>query len=162
MGIATILALTGNIQTALPGHTKSPFAWLEAVVPPLLVLSTAYVLKEQVLETIEQRHADERAFQVALSEWRSTTAIPENHPQWSQFYANTLQDALSRANYRRQEALAVLTTADWRLLVYRELQTEQWYVEPKASTNPVLEEGEITLVPLALQASRNGNGVYSE
>jgi len=62
MTIATILALTGNIQIALPGHTKSPFAWLEAVASPLLVLSTAYVLKEQVLETIERRHADECAF----------------------------------------------------------------------------------------------------
>ncbi len=26
MAISTVLALTGNIQTALPGHTKSPFA----------------------------------------------------------------------------------------------------------------------------------------
>ncbi len=59
MTIATILALTGNIQIALPGHTSSPFAWLEAIAPPLLVLSTAYVLKEQVLERIEQRHADD-------------------------------------------------------------------------------------------------------
>lgn len=44
MALATILALTGNVQTALPKHTQSPFAWLEAVAPPLLVLATAYVL----------------------------------------------------------------------------------------------------------------------
>ena len=31
MAISTVLALTGSIQTALPGHTQSPFAWLEAV-----------------------------------------------------------------------------------------------------------------------------------
>lgn len=163
ISIATPLALTGNIQTALPGHTPSPFAWLEVVVPPLLVLSTAYVLKEQVLETIEQRHADERAFQVALSEWQATTAAPENHPQWSQFYANTLRDALSKANSRRQEALTALTTADWRRLVYRELQTELWYVEPGDRYGPVPEEEiEMTLVPLALPARRNGNGVHPE
>jgi hypothetical protein len=82
MAISTILALTGNIQTALPGHTKSPFAWLEAVAPPLLVLSTACVLKEQVLETIEQRHADERAFQAALADWQAATADLEQHTNW--------------------------------------------------------------------------------
>jgi hypothetical protein len=71
MSISTILALTGNIQIALPGHTQSPFAWLEAVAPPLIVLSTAYVLKEQALESIEQRHADERAFREALTEWQT-------------------------------------------------------------------------------------------
>jgi hypothetical protein len=130
MTIATILALTGNIQIALPGHTKSPFAWLEAVAPPLLVLSTAYVLKEQVLETVERRHADECAFQAALADWRMATAEPENHPSWSQFYANALRDALRRANYRRQEALAALTIADWRALVYRELQADLWYETP--------------------------------
>jgi hypothetical protein len=47
MGIATIIALTGNVQIALPGHEKSPFAWLEAMAPPLLVLSTAYVIKNR-------------------------------------------------------------------------------------------------------------------
>ena len=46
MALATTLALVGNVQTALPRHTQSPFAWLEALTPPLLVLSTAYVLKE--------------------------------------------------------------------------------------------------------------------
>ena len=41
MGIATAIALVGNVQVALPGHMHSPFTWLEAIAPPLLVLSTA-------------------------------------------------------------------------------------------------------------------------
>ena len=45
MAISTIVALTGNIQISLPGHTESPFAWLESIAPPILVLSTAYVLE---------------------------------------------------------------------------------------------------------------------
>jgi hypothetical protein len=60
MSIATLVE---NVPISLPGYTASPFGWLEAIAPPLLVLSTAYVLKEQVLETIEQRHAAERASQ---------------------------------------------------------------------------------------------------
>lgn len=56
MAITTCLALTGNVQVGLVGHTGSPFAWLEAMAPPIVVLSTAYVLKEQLLEAIEHRH----------------------------------------------------------------------------------------------------------
>jgi hypothetical protein len=77
MGIATAIALVGNVQVALPGHHNSPFAWLEAIAPPLLVLSTAYVLKEQLLESIEMRHANERAFQEAVNLWHRATADPE-------------------------------------------------------------------------------------
>jgi hypothetical protein len=134
---------------------------LEAVVPPLLVLSTAYVLKEQVLETIEQRHMDERAFQIALAEWQAATSEPEQHPHWSQLYANALRDALRKANFRRQEALAALTTTDWRRQVDRELQAEQWYVAPDANRGlaPGGDEA-MALVPFASQISRNGNGTH--
>jgi hypothetical protein len=135
---------------------------LEAVAPPLIVLSTAYVLKEQVLDIIEQRHADERAFQCALVEWQAATANPENHPQWTQFYANALRDALGKANYRRQEALLGLTTADWRMLIYRELQTEQWYVEPEVDSVSGSERDEMEPIPLSGQIRRNGNGIHPD
>ncbi len=161
MGLSTAVALVGNIQVGLPGHVHSPFAWLEAVVPPLIVLSTAYVLKGQLLETIEHRHAHERAYQTALVEWQTATAEPEQHPQWSQFYANALRDALRHANARRQEALAALTTADWRSLLYRELQSERWYEDTGEVATPVSPIWEIETVPLAQQAKTNGNGVYA-
>lgn len=130
MFIATVLALTGNIQVGLAGHVQSPFAWLEAITPPILVLSTAYVLKEQVLQSVEQRHADERAFQVSLADWQAATAAPEQHPQWSQFYANALRDSLRKTNARRKDALTNMTQADWGAAVYREMQADQWYQEP--------------------------------
>jgi hypothetical protein len=117
MATSTILALTGSIQVSLLGHTDSPFAWLESIAPPLLVLSTAYVLKEQVLRAIEMRHANEMSYQEALAEWRTTTANPEAYPQWTQFYANALRDALRKANNRRQETLSQMTQNDWRIAV---------------------------------------------
>jgi hypothetical protein len=135
---------------------------LEAITPPLLVLSTAYVLKEQLLGLIEQRHAAERAFQTALTAWQAAAAAPEQHPQWSQRYANALRDALRKVNYRRQEALAALTTADWRMPIYRELQAEQWYTTPETGSIPALEESHVELVPLAPQVRRNGNGIHPE
>ena len=163
MGIATAIALVGNVQVALPGHVESPFAWLEAIAPPLLVLSTAYVLKEQMLEAIELRHANERAYQEAINQWQQAAASPETHPQWMQFYANALRDALRKTNNRRKEVLESLSTADWRALVYRELQADDWYATPEAPVTPVLVEGgdeggvvEIAR-PLAVNVSRNGD-----
>jgi hypothetical protein len=151
MAVATMIALVGNVQLALPGHTHSPFAWLEAIAPPLLVLSTAYVLKEQMLDTIQQRHANEQAFQAALAAWQAAADDPESHPRWSQFYANALRDALRKANSRRQEALSSLTAADWRGLIYREHQADAWY-EPPAESSRLVEPA-----PL-LAVSGNGNG----
>jgi hypothetical protein len=168
MSLATIIALTGNVQLALPSHEKSPFAWLEAVAPPLLVLSTAYVIKEQLLDSIQQRHANERAFQEALGEWQIATGDPESHPRWSQFHANALRDTLRKANARRQETLQDMTTADWRAAVYRELQAEAWFETPKteseerpdhpAEIKGVINEAEP--VPLAANGNghRNGSG----
>jgi hypothetical protein len=161
MAITTCLALTGNVQVGLVGHTGSPFAWLEAMAPPIVVLSTAYVLKEQLLEAIEHRHTTERTYQTALNEWHKATAYPEAHPQWSQLYANALRDALSRANNRRQETLSALTTADWRALVYRELQTEHWFTEHEGDTIVSRPLQEIETLPLAVRAKRNGNGVHA-
>jgi hypothetical protein len=159
MGIATAIALVGNIQVALPGHAESPFAWLEAIAPPLLVLSTSYVLKEQVLESIDMRHGNERAYQEAVNLWQGATADAERHPHWKQFYANALRDALRKVNSRRKDALAALTTADWRALVYRELQADQWFIEPvieQVETTEAQEDHQPELAPLALSANSNG------
>lgn len=156
MGIATAIALVGNVQVALPGHMDSPFAWLEAIAPPLLVLSTAYVLKEQLLDSIEMRHANERAYQEAVNLWQSATADPESHPHWMQFYANALRAAIRKANNRRKDALTELTTADWRALVYRELQADNWYSQPIIETQTTEVAEVVEEAPHPLAASANG------
>jgi hypothetical protein len=105
-------------------------------VPPLVVLSTAYVLKGQMLETIEQRHAAEFAYQSALADWQAMTAEPEQLPDWPQFHANALQDALRKVDARRKEILAAMTQADWRSAVYREMQADLWFAEPEETERP--------------------------
>lgn len=166
MGIATAIALVGNVQVALPGHLESPFAWLEAIAPPLLVLSTAYVLKEQMLEAIELRHANERAYQEAINEWQKATINPEAHSRWMQFYANALRDALRKVNSRKREVLETLSHADWRALVYRELQADDWYETPETIATPVLvegrDEGSVEEMVRPLAVSVNGNGSHPE
>ena len=164
MGIATAIALVGNVQVALPGHLESSFAWLEAIAPPLLVLSTAYVLKEQMLESIELRHANERAYQEAINAWQRAALQPEAHPRWMQFYANAIRDALRKANNRRRETLDALSHADWRGLVYRELQADSWYDTPiSAEVVEIGEQGEaLREVSRPLALSMNGNGTHPE
>lgn len=156
MGMCTSVALAGNIQVALLGHEPSVFAWLEAIVPPLVVLSTAYVLKGQMLETIEQRHAAEYAYQSALADWQALTAEPEQLPDWPQFHANALQDALRKVNARRKETLAAMTRADWRSAVYREMQADLWFAEPEETEQP--SHSELASDEVSSPRS-NGNGM---
>jgi hypothetical protein len=129
-----------------------------------LVLSTAYVLKEQMLESIEMRHANERAYQEAINEWQRSAINPEAHPRWMQFYANAIRDALRKGNSRRREAVEALTNGDWRALVYRELQADNWYETPEAPTAPVLmespDEGGVVEIARPLAVSVNGNGSH--
>jgi hypothetical protein len=133
MAAATVLALVGNAQVSLPGHWTNPFAYLEALLPPLLVLSTAYVLKEQMLNAIEQRHSNERAFQTAYNGWQTAQSSPEQDPRYMSALANALRDALKLHNAKgsgataRKELMQDLTTDHWRALVYRELIADEWY-----------------------------------
>lgn len=141
MAAATLLALVGNAQVSLPGHWTNPFAYLEALLPPLLVLSTAYVLKEQMLHAIEQRHSNERAYQAAYNQWQHANASPEQHPRYMSALANALRDALKDHNARgsgatvRKETMADFTTEHWKALVYREMKADEWYGE-SGSTLP--------------------------
>ena len=141
------------------------------MAPPLLVLSTAYVIKEQLLDSIQQRHANERAFQEALNDWQLATYDPEAHPRWSQFYANALRDVLRKVNSRRKETLQDMTTADWRAAVYRELHAEEWFETPEVDSevqpdHQSEEAAESVIcqaesVPLAVAATGNGNGYHN-
>lgn len=154
MGMCTSVALAGNIQVALLGFEQSVFAWLEAIIPPLVVLSTAYVLKGQILEAIEQRHGTERAYQSALADWQAMTAEPEQLPDWSQFHANALQDALRKANVRRKEILDQMTIEDWRIVVGREMRADRWYQDAEQDEGKVFP---LSSAMEAIAASRNGN-----
>jgi hypothetical protein len=142
------LALSGNYYVALFEHKLTVFSVLESMLPPLLTLSTAYVLKELILNMIEQRHADQSTFERALMEWEHSTADPESHPKFLQAYPNELRDALLKSNRKRKavkEAMAELTNPQWKVLVTRELQADEWFT---VSDEIPEEESETTEVPL--------------
>lgn len=133
MAGATILALVGNAQVSLPGHWTNPFAWLEALLPPLFVLGVSYVLKEQMLSAIEQRYSAEMAYQAELSAWKVATSSPERHPRYMSALANALKTLLIEQNSkgtgatRRIEMMKLFERSHWVHLVRREIESEQWY-----------------------------------
>lgn len=130
--LCTCFALVGNVQLAQPASQAEAFAWLEAIAPPLVVLVTAHVLKYQMLHGIEQRHATEREYQVALMQWKQRSALPEQDASWRKRYANALRDSIRKANNRSDKgrnALHVLTLQDWYALVEREMQADEWYLQ---------------------------------
>jgi len=125
IGLTTAIALIGNVELALWGKHITAFACLEAIAPPLLVLADAFVLKEQALAEIKRRYANERAFREADAAWLSATQDPGKHPKFEQFWANALQ-----AKFKARKNCPDLTKAQWRQLIFREMNADDWYTEP--------------------------------
>lgn len=125
---ATAIALVGNITAAHPPSLSDPLfavSWLEATAPPLLVLGTAYVLKEQMLERIRLRSERTAKYNNAIAERDRTLRNPESASDWGLRYAEALKDAIYRANSRSAKAVRnTLSTENWIALVKRELDKD--------------------------------------
>lgn len=140
MAVATLIALVGNIQVALPGHYTSVFAWFEAIAPPLLTLSTAYVLKEQMLHAIEHHYAHQRA-----------ELEPESDSRFIQYYAEALRQAHLGKRGQVRDARK-LSRREWLQLIQREMKEENWFQDLKEEEQPIDEN------PTPRLPSRNGHG----
>ena len=138
--ICTLIALAGNGEVVRPWAAPAGlFIWLETFAPPVLVLITAQVLKTQMLHSIEDRHGAHLAYERAradwnadyderLRAWQDRYAHADEDAQWMKYAANALRDALRGANRRSYAVVRALTDEDWRGLIQREMQAEQWYV----------------------------------
>jgi len=146
--VATIIALVGNGQVSLPGHEGNPFAWIEAFTPSIVVFTTATILKAQLLNAVERRHANTRAYQMALNAWKTATGQPESDVRYRPSLHNALRDFLREDNARgagataRKEYMAGLLIEDWKRLVKRELMADEWYSDPDAQAHSVLVQSQ--------------------
>lgn len=125
--VATVIALTGNMEVARPWeHDFSIFGWVEAAAPPLLVLWCGHVLTGQILTILEERGESKKRYEQALDKWNELKLNPESSPSWMRIYAASLKDALRRAN--KKLTYIVLDSLDektWGRLVYNELSQDR-------------------------------------
>lgn len=138
------IALVGNMQFALGSRWYSmiltnPFAFLEAVLPPVVVLGSALVFKRLWLDDIARRHANERAFQEARAAWREATAEPESDPAHRQYYATALREVFFE-KHKRKSGIKDLSRAQWRQIVLREMAADHWFSGPAIDEPPPQEE----------------------
>jgi hypothetical protein len=132
--VFTCIALAGNGEEAKPWQSGGLFVWLEAYAPPILVLSMSYILKERFLEEIVRRHTDTMAYQEALVVWLERTRDPEQHPEWSNAYANALRDTIRKMASRSSLTRELVNTWDidaWRERVTHEMRADSWYEAPQ-------------------------------
>lgn len=128
-----MMALVGNWTVVQP---KDLFSWLETLIPPFTVLFVALIGERLILESLETRHSNEKAYQEAVVGWQIASHAPEDHPRYGSALANVLREALRLANSegtgatRRKELMSALSTEHWKALVYRELQADNWYATP--------------------------------
>lgn len=159
--LSTAVALVGNLQVVSPWDVALAFAWIEAIAPPLLTLSTSYVLKEQMLKAIEQRHANEQAYQIAYANWKTETANLERHGEYPRFYANAIIEQLRKANRTKdaKEALLQLQPVDKLMLYRRELDADAWYADALQMDETAKAREDAKLARLErLQAKASGGG----
>lgn len=128
MGLA--MALVGNWTVVNPHDV---FSLLETIIPVFTVLFVALIGERLVLESLETRHANERAYQEALQSWQIASSTPEQHPRYMPALANALRDALKLTNSegagatQRKALMSAFSVDHWKPLVWREMQADQWY-----------------------------------
>lgn len=130
--ICTCIALSGNAVAVGIHATENAFTLLETYAPPLLVLITAQVLKTQILHGIEARYQAQRGYADAQGRWMDAIQNAHESPRWMHYCANALRDGLRRANARSTAVIRALTDEEWRSLILRELDAENWYARAES------------------------------
>lgn len=159
----TAIALSGNAVANQSHVMLNIFTFLETFLPPILTLITAQVLKEQILNVLEDREAAKREYQRVHADWKRTTEAQrftwhaayegaDKHERWMHYAANAIKQALRDANKQSKAALRALSDTDWRMLILRELDAEYWY--ERAEERERERESEEKTHTLALQAQQ--------
>lgn len=149
--ISACIALSGNFYVALWGRSITGFEFLEAMAPPVLVIITAFVLKEVALQSIVERRRSSTEFNREFAEWQKQVMNVEKHSEWIQVYASALRDAIVDANKfskPTKEAMKEFTNTDWSFLVHREFSQERWYDASEFTKQPVNEVSEQSEQPV--------------
>lgn len=132
--LCTLFAYVGNYSVVMSeAGQPSVLLLFEIFLPPTLVLIAANVLKAQVLDQVEARHAIAVRHAQALAVWRTAFDGADSDSAWDRTLANCLRDALREANRSSRALLRELDREDWIALIVRERTAEEWWdVQPDA------------------------------
>ncbi len=125
-----LMAVVGNAHIGRPWQTGILFDWLVTFIPPVLVLSVGYVLKDLLLQTIATRHKRLYEYERRLDIHLKLLEEPEQATKWLKNYSTALKEALQRANKRTIEKLQLLSRDEWEALIVFEMQEANWQINP--------------------------------
>jgi hypothetical protein len=117
-----ILAFVGNWAISNPNTT---FGWVEALFPPIAVLSVGFLAEIIILPEMARQGKNENAFQLARVEWKHLSDHIEEHPDWMRTYATALWDTWRKG--RKAEWLDEITEVQRNEIVWREIQSDEWF-----------------------------------
>lgn len=155
----TAFALVGNAHVVNPFTQAYVIPYMEAFLPPVLVLIASHVLKTQALHAVEARYAAHEQYVQAQRAWAQAFEDAPAHPRWMHAAANALRDALRAANKRSPAVMRALTDEDWRALILRELAADAWYERTEAAHAVRAEESHPPPAAQRITHSGAGGGV---
>lgn len=138
---SVLVAIVGNAYIGKPWERRQLFDYLIVFVPPLLVLTVGYILKDLLLQSIKGRVIDNQTYNDRIEARNQLLEDPEKSEKWLRFYSKALKEAIQRANARQREELEDLSRGDWEQLIIYEIRESNWSVdaskveEPKPQSN---------------------------
>ena len=153
---SVFIAIVGNAHIGRPWQTGILFDWLVTFIPPILVLSVGYVLKDLLLQTIATRHTRLYEYQRKLENYLELLEEPEKSTKWFKVYSTALKEALQKANKRKIEQLQLLSNSDWEVIIVYEMREANWQI------NPEMLSAETFVAPIGEKDTwQNTDGLWS-
>lgn len=164
---SVLVAVVGNAHVGRPWERQLLFDYLIVFVPPALVLTVGYILKDFLLEMLRSRSEHNQRFAERKVVWEQTLEDPELSPQWLRFYSRALKEALQSANGREREEMENLSRMQWEQLILYEMHESSWSVDPNRAKEAVTivapADKELSVANLIADGNmwQNANGTWS-
>ncbi len=157
---SVLIAIVGNAHIGKPWKTQIVFDYLVTFVPPILVLSVGYVLKDLFLQSIADRYTQLTEYQQKLESYQGVLDYPEDSGKWYKAYSKALKEAIQKANRSRKEELSALSSKEWEYLIMQEIREANWQVTSEKMIQAEAES--ISIVEIAdSDIWQNESGAWS-
>lgn len=134
--LSTLISLVGNGHISRPwDHGNYLFAWLETFVPPVLVMSIGYTLKELLLYYVSKR----RSFiiEVASAEAKRNRLLEEpetGEREWLRLYSLAIKAEYMREYSSQDRVLQTISGDEWQFMIKEEMLASNFTVDPTQLT----------------------------